>query len=206
MPVTYLLIGISVLASIAAFNNPSLMARWQFNAYLVFHGKQYHRLITHAFIHGNWVHLGVNMWVLAMFGKNAENWFHFHMGQLGTLYFVLLYVGGIFFATLPSLRRHKDNMAYNSLGASGAVAAVLFSSIVFEPLDTYILLIFPVPVYAIIFGILYLIYEAYMDRRGGDYIAHDAHYWGAVFGAVFTFAASPDIIFDFFNQLSYIFS
>ena len=126
---TIILIIITVAVSYAAFNSPKLMDQLQFNASKVYHRKEYHRLITHAFVHANWEHLFVNMIVLFSFGRAIESYFEFNFGRLHTLYFILLYVGGILFSNLYALYKYRNDYYYNAVGASGAVAAVLFASI-----------------------------------------------------------------------------
>jgi len=120
------------------------------------------------------------------------------------VYSVLLYVGGILFASLPALRLNMDNHVYNALGASGAVSAVLFSSIVFDPTNT-IFIYAAIPMPAIVFGVLYVIYEMYMNKRGGTNVAHDAHLLGALFGVLFTIILSPKfVIANFIQQIQQI--
>ena len=118
------------------------------------------------------------------------------------LYFILLYIGGIIFATIPALLKNKDNPHYNSLGASGAVSGVLFSFILFNPMMWFT---FP-PVPAIVFGILYIGYEMYQNKNGRTNIAHDAHLLGALFGVLFTIFLSPKfVISNFIDQIQQIF-
>ncbi|MFM1876259.1 MAG: hypothetical protein RL266_1996 [Bacteroidota bacterium] len=173
-----------------------------FSAYMVKHGGQWYRVVSHAFIHAGWMHLAVNMWVLYLFGGLVEDYFAEFRGIGGQFAFVALYLGGILFATLPSYSRHQDNFSYNSLGASGAVAAVLFSSIYFQPtMDLYLMLI-PIPIPAIIFGIGYLALEWYLDKKAMDNVAHDAHFWGAGFGFIFTVIMVPDQMSFFLEAIA----
>lgn len=188
---TLYIIIITGLVSIAAFQNRSLMAKLMFNAYLVKHSNEWFRVVTHAFVHSGWMHLFVNMWVLWIFGGMVEDQFVLNKGLMGKAGFLALYLGGILFATLPSYGRHQDNFNYNAVGASGAVAAVLFSAIYFSPtMDLYLMFI-PIPIPAIIFGIGYLVLEWYLDKKSNDNIAHDAHFWGAAFGFVFSVLMIP---------------
>ena len=130
---TILLIAITVAVSYAAFNSPKLMDRLQFNASKIYYKKEYHRLITHAFVHANWEHLFVNMIVLFSFGRAIEEYFKLYFGQNHILYFFLLYFGGILISNVYALVKHYKNYFYNAVGASGAVASVLFATIFFEP-------------------------------------------------------------------------
>ena len=125
---TLVIVIITALVSAAAFQNRELMSKLMFNAYLVKHSNQWYRVVTHAFIHGGWMHLAINMWVLWLFGGIVEDSLEVYRGSAGLFVYGALYMGGILFSTLPSYGRHQDNFSYNSLGASGATAAVLFSA------------------------------------------------------------------------------
>ncbi len=201
MSITVIIVVITVIFSAVALKNRDIFTKTLFSPYQVFHRKEYYRLLTHAFLHAGWVHLIFNMYVLYIFGRTAESYFVAYKGIAGFFNYAMLYVGGVFFATLPALRKHKDNFMYTSVGASGAVSAVLFSSIVFNPTMSIYIIFVPIPIPAVIFGILYLVYEAYMDKNSNDYVAHDAHYYGAIFGALFTFIFVPSAFVNFFKQL-----
>ena len=168
---------------------------------MTFHRKQWHRLLSHALVHADFMHLLVNMIVLWSFGRIVEAYFTGMFGFQGNYYFLMLYAGGVVIASLPSLFKHKDNPSYNAVGASGAVSAVLFSAILFQPLSKIYLFFIPIGIPAFIFGPLYLAYEIYMDKKSQDRVAHDAHYWGAIFGLLFTIVVQPEIVPYFFNQI-----
>lgn len=202
--VTLVVIAITCLVSIPAMQNRELFSRLLYSPYQVYHRKEYYRLLTHALLHSGWVHLFVNMYVLYIFGRTAEFSFSKYAGSSGLYLYFLLYLGGVLFASLPAIRKQRDNVMYNSVGASGAVSAVLFSCIAFAPTMGFFIFL-PIPIPAFIFGILYLIYEAYMDKNSSDYVAHDAHYYGAIFGILFTFLVLPSSFLNFIDQLlSYI--
>lgn len=196
----YIVIATAVV-SILAFQNREMLAKLMFNPYLVKHSNQWYRAVTHAFIHSGWMHLAVNMWVLWQFGKIVEYSFVSEKGGLGTPMFIGLYLGGILFATLPSFQKHQNNFNYNSLGASGAVAAVLFASIFFDPTMNLYLMFVPLPIPAVIFGILYLGFEWYMDKKSNDNIAHDAHFWGAAFGFLYALVMVPSQLQTFVDAI-----
>jgi membrane associated rhomboid family serine protease len=184
---TILIIIITAAISIFAFYDHSLFAKLQFNPYQVYHRKQYYRLITHGFVHANWWHLFVNMFVLYFFGTNAERIMSALAGagmiKSPVFSFILFYLLAIVFSSSISLFKQKDNFLYNAVGASGATSAVLMFSIFFDPWQMIGVYFIPVP--GIIFAVLYIIYSQYMSKRGGDNIAHDAHLLGSVFGFVF---------------------
>ncbi len=145
----------------------------------------------------DWGHLIINMFVLYSFGDIVLHHFKADFGQLAGLKFLLLYVGGVFFSTIFDYFKNKDNIYYNAVGASGAVSAVLFSSIILYPTGKIFFFFVPSGIPSWIFGILYLVYSAYMGKRGSDNIGHFAHFWGAVFGVVFTMFINHDYLEPF---------
>ena len=199
------IIIITSVISIMAFSNPELMSRLQFNAYAIKNNKQGWRFFTYGLVHAGWAHLAINMFVFWSFGKIVFFLYQLHFGKLGILYFLLLYVGGIMFSVLFDYRRHKNDPWYNAVGASGAVAAVVFASIILYPSGGVYLFFIPIEIPSPIFGILYLVYSAYMARRGRDNIGHDAHFWGSIYGVVLTVALKPQLFLDFIHQLGNIF-
>lgn len=198
--ITWLIIGTTVLISYLAFQNREFYEKLMFNAAKIVQGKEYHRLISHAFIHANWPHLIVNMLVLYFFGQAVAGYFGDYWGNAGTAYFLLLYFGGILASNIWSLIKHKNNYYYNAVGASGAVSAVLFAFIFFDPLEK-ILLFAIVPIPGILFAIGYLIYSYRMSKKDNDNVAHDAHFLGAVFGFLFPLLLKPDLLERFMNNL-----
>ena len=198
---TILIIIITCFVSLAAFYNRSSILKLEYNPYQVIHRKEWFRLISQAFVHADFFHLFVNMWVLFIFGMLTETYYKVYFSEKGKLFYLFLYLGGILFSTLPAMAKHKNNPLYNAVGASGAVSAVLFASILFRPMSDIYIMFIPFGIPAFVFGILYLIYEAYMNKRAKDNIAHDAHFWGAIFGVVFTITLKPQIVIDFFEQI-----
>jgi membrane associated rhomboid family serine protease len=197
---TILIIILTSGFSILAFRQHSLMYKYQFNPYQILKRKQYARLILHAFLHANWTHLLVNMLVLYSFGTALEKYFQTFFGARWIPYFLFLYLGAILVSPLYALIRHKDNYLYNAVGASGAVAAVVFATIFFDPWNKiYFFAIMPVP--GIIFGAIYLIYSWIMSKKGQDNVAHDTHFFGALFGFIVPMILNPDLIAYFIDQL-----
>ena len=205
---TILLIVFTSAISILAFNNRDVFDKLQLNPYAVFHKKEWYRIISHGFIHADWVHLFINMFVLFSFGSAVESIFK-QLAIEGIIKspvftFVLLYFASMIFATVTTVAKQKDNQYYNSVGASGAVSAIVFTSIFFQPLaKLYFYAVIPTP--GIVFGILYLAYSQYMSKRNNDNINHDAHFIGAVFGFLFPLILEPKLIHVFLGQLFSIF-
>lgn len=199
------IILVTLLVSILAFNNPVLQDKLQFNAYAIRHNRQGYRFFTYAFVHGSWAHLAINMFVFWSFGRLVYALYQYHFGNLGILYFLLLYIGGIMFSVLFDYGRHKNDEKYNAVGASGAVSAVVFASIILYPAGGIYLFFIPIEIPSPIFGLLYLLYSAYMSRRGQDNVGHDAHFWGAIFGVVLTIAFKPALFLNFINEVGNIF-
>ena len=199
MPITLIIIAITALVSITAFNQRELMHRFQFNAYSIKHSRQWYRFFTYALLHADWAHLIFNMLTLYFFGSYVQSFYVLNFGESGVLYFIMLYVGGVFFSTVYSFEKNKDNFMYNAIGASGAVSSVLFSHILFNPLSTIYVYFLPVP--AIGFGVLYLIFSAYMSKKGGDNIGHDVHFWGAIYGFFFPVLLKPSLLLEFGENL-----
>ncbi|MCK3684393.1 rhomboid family intramembrane serine protease [Maribellus sp. YY47] len=200
MMMTWFIIAVTVLISYLAFRNPEMASKLQFNAAQIIHRKEYYRLVSHAFIHANWAHLGVNMLVLYFFGRNIEAYFNFYFGNKGTAFYLLLYFGGILASNIWSLIKHKNNYYYNAVGASGAVSAVLFATIFFDPWEPlYLFAILPIP--GILFAAGYLFYSYRMSQKQNDNVAHDAHFLGAVFGFIFPILLKPDLFDRFIDHL-----
>lgn len=196
MLVTLLIIAVTCVVSVIGFSNPRLIDRLILWPPAITRSKEYWRLLTCGLIHANVPHLAFNMITLYFFGGFMERFFNTYIGGLG---FALFYAGGLVVSSLPSYLSHRDDSRYRSLGASGAVSAVLFAFTLLRPWTQIIVFVVPVP--AIIYAVLYLAYTFYMDRRNADNINHSAHLWGALYGVVFTILIEPRVIGAFFAQL-----
>lgn len=194
--ITLIIIVITALLSIAAFSDGRLFSALLFEPFVIKSRNQWYRFITHAFIHANWPHLAVNMFVLYMFGRNVEMLLPYITAQPPLLHYLMLYVGGILFSTIPAYQRNVNDPGYRAVGASGAVSAVLFAQIIMLPTNPVYFMFIPFPIPAYIFGILYLVYSYYMDKRGGDNVAHDAHFFGAVYGILYMVMLDPSLVLD----------
>ncbi len=200
MTITLILSIITGFVSFAAFRNIDLMNKLKFNSWQIYHKKEWYRMITHAFVHADWAHLLINIMVFISFGDNVERYFHFYFGGKATLYYLLLYFLAIIFSSSFDLFKYKDNYMYNAVGASGAVSAVLYTSVLFEPMaKVYFFGLLPIP--GILFGILYLVYSYYMAKKANDNIGHNAHFWGAIFGIIFPIILKPALFIVFLDKL-----
>ena len=200
MSITLILVIITCGISYYAFNNYSLMDKLIMNPYRVTKRNEYYRFVTSGFIHADFGHLIFNMLSLWFVGEGIERLFGMLFGASGSLYYLFLYIVGIVVADIPTFLKHRNNSNYNSLGASGGVSAVLFAFILFAP-TTDIYLYFFIQLKAFIFGILFLGYSFYQGRRGGGYVNHSAHLYGAIFGMVFMAVVYPDSVPAFFQQI-----
>jgi membrane associated rhomboid family serine protease len=198
--ITLSIIVLTCLVSATAFNNSKIIDDLIFWPPAISIRHQYYRFFTCGLIHADIMHLAFNMITLYFFGRQIEARF---MGELGLPHYVylILYVGALIAANIPTYLKRRDDYNYRSLGASGAVCAVLFAFILLKPWATLQVIIIPVP--AIIYAFLFLGYSVYMTRRGGDNVNHDAHFWGALFGVVFTIALRPGVMSTFLNELSH---
>lgn len=200
---TLFIIAITVVVSLLSFNNADLFHKLKFNAWLIREKSQGWRFLSYALVHAGWMHLFINMFVLYSFGRHIESGYTILFGHpKGLLNYGLLYVGGILFSTLFDYGQQKNNPYYDAVGASGAVSAVLFASILISPASSLFIFPIPFPIPAYIFGILYLIYSVYMGKQGKDNIGHYAHFFGAVFGIVFTLVQKPSLFKAFIQQIA----
>ncbi|HWU53775.1 MAG TPA: rhomboid family intramembrane serine protease [Tahibacter sp.] len=187
--VTLILIGLTVAVSLAAFNDARLKQKLVLWPPAVRRHREYWRLLSYGLIHADGMHLFFNMFTLFFFGRQMEIYLTMKMGILGL---PLLYVGGLVASILPSYVKHQNDPNYYSLGASGAVAAVLFAGVLLQPGATIYVFFIPMP--ALVFGIAYIAYSWYMDRQANDNINHSAHLWGAGFGLMFMALLEPTLV------------
>ncbi|MBB1089143.1 rhomboid family intramembrane serine protease [Lysobacter sp. SG-8] len=193
---TLILIAVTVLVSWQAFERPRLIERLILWPPAIARKHQYDRLVTHGFVHADWQHLLFNMITLFFFGRAIEPVFAQRLGSAGFLFF---YLSAIVVAILPTWLRHRHDPHYRSLGASGAVSAVLFAFILLAPWSLIFLFFLPVP--AILYGVAYVGYSFWMDRKGGDNINHSAHLSGAIYGVLFMFLMEPRVGGVFLERL-----
>ena len=194
--ITLSIILITAVISITGFRNGKIVDDLIFWPPAITKKHQYYRFITCGLIHADYMHLIFNMLTLYFFGRIMEV---YYMGMLGlqNYYYLALYIGALIVSNIPTFLKHRNDYNYRSLGASGAVSAVVFCFILLFPLQKLGLIFFPVMIPGFIFGSLYLVVSSILERRSRDNINHSAHIWGALYGVVFLIAAS-----NFFSSYS----
>lgn len=197
--VTLALIAVTVIVSWQAWQQPRLLERLILWPPAIDRQRQYDRLLTHGFIHADWGHLLFNMITLYSFGSAMERYFTDRITAVG---YLLFYLSAIVMAILPTYMRHKHDAHYRSLGASGAVSAVLFAFILLAPWSSIYVFLIPIGIPAIVYAVLYVAYSIWMDRRGGDNINHSAHLWGGLYGVMFTLLQDPGQAGRFLQRLA----
>ena len=178
--VTFILIVINSVVSLAAlYFDPRIIDRGYLKPFRVVRENTWYELLTSGFLHANFTHLFVNMFTLYFFGQVMER-------VIGPFYFTGLFISGLIISGLPCVLKFKDNPNYAALGASGAVAGLLFSAILYFPDMSLYVMFIPIPIPAPLFAILYLVYCWYAGKKAQDNINHDAHMWGALSGVLLT--------------------
>lgn len=193
-PVASAIFLITVLTSLLAFSNPEIYENLILSPYQVSRKQKVYTLITSGLIHKDWMHLFFNMLSYYFFAFNLER-------IIGHWQFALLYIVSLALSDLPTVMKHREDFWYRTLGASGAVSAVVFSFIMFDPMTKMMILPLPIPIPAIIFGVLYLVYCVYASRQEIGNVNHDAHFYGALNGILITIILYPSVVPHFFGKL-----
>lgn len=200
-PVATVIFLITIATSLFAFYNAEVYGKFMLHPYSVSRGRKLYSIITSGLIHRDWMHLMMNMLSYYFFAFPLERTFA-NYSSWGHIQFGLLYVVSLVLSDLGSIVKHKDDFWYHSLGASGAVCAVVFSFILFYPLTKMLILPIPIPIPAVLYGFLFLGYCMYSSKYANDSINHDAHFLGAIAGVVITIVLYPTIVSYFVAQLS----
>ncbi|HAE13028.1 MAG: rhomboid family intramembrane serine protease [Chitinophagales bacterium] len=201
---TIIIIALTVITSMMAFNNPVMKGSALFYPHAISARGEWYRFLTSGFIHADWMHLLVNMYVLYIFGDILEHYLlplYFH--QKTRLVYLAIYLGGMIVSDIPSYFKHRHDSLYRALGASGAVSSIVFAGILINPWQGGIGLLFlpGITLPPVVFGGLYLLYSAIMARRQSDNVNHDAHFYGALFGLILPGILQPEIFTSFFYQI-----
>lgn len=199
MIVTLALIAVTCIVSVSAFGNPRLLEALVLWPPAISRRHQYWRLLSYGLVHADGSHLLFNMLTLFFFGRAMEGLYAQYLGPFG---FALFYAGGLLVSILPSWWMHRRDPNYRSLGASGAVSAVLFAFILLQPWAMIFVFFLPLP--AILYAVAYIAYSIWMDHTGGrDRVNHSAHMWGAAYGVLFTVFMEPRVVLVFVDQLQH---
>lgn len=203
---TITLVALISLVSVVAFRYRKLFSRFELSPYRIAGNREYYRLVTHAFLHADYVHLVVNMIVLLSFGSSVEAIFrnlesYDYISSPG-LHLALLTILGMTGSAVSTIIKHRKDPDYAAVGASGLVSAMVFVHIFFQPMQK-IYFYFAIPIPGLVFGILYLVYSSYMSRRKQDNINHDAHIWGALIGFFYPVFMNPALVNHFLENLGF---
>lgn len=186
LSLTLLIIIITSLVSLSAFGSRKIMDDLIYYPALINNRNQIYRFFTYGFVHADLMHLIFNMYAFYLFGQFTENAFLTIFGHLpGKVLYLALYFLALVASVIPDYNKYKNNYQYRSLGASGAVSAIVFAFILLNPLQGIGLIFIPFYIPGFLFGILYLVASFYLGKKGGGNINHNAHLWGAVFGILF---------------------
>lgn len=196
MSSTLVIIAVTSIVSIMAFSNSRLLDQLILWPPAISRDKEYYRLLSYGLVHADPMHLFFNMFTLYFFGRVMEQLYNAVLGPFG---FVIFYAGALVASILPTYLRNRGNSRYRSLGASGAVSATLFAFILLQPWAQILVFVIPMP--AILFAVLYVVYEFWLERQGADNVNHNAHLWGAAYGVLFTIVMEPRVLGVFFSQL-----
>lgn len=191
--VLLIIILITSVISIHGFSDAKLFDKLHFSAYRIKHNKEYYRFVSNVLIHADLTHLLFNMFSLYFLGGMLEDFLISEYNlQIGEMHFILIYILGAVFANSYAYFKHQNRSQYRSVGASGAVSAIIFAAIMWNPGEDLRLLILPIPIPAFIFGPLYLAFEFWAHKKGNTGIAHDAHIAGAIFGVIYILIINID--------------
>lgn len=213
--ITYTLLALITVFSVYCFYNKAAMNKYLFHPFSIYYGKEHYRFLTHAFIHGDWMHLAFNWIALLTFGLTLEEKFlpwivagndepTIQDFQLAKVYYIILFTGGIYAASVTEYIRNRKNESYSSLGASGAISSIIFCYIMIYPKGVIGMFFIRMPGW--IFGLLLLAisYFLIMRKKKTDYndnISHESHFWGAIFGIVFILIIKPSVFKEFLTQI-----
>ena len=203
MSANILIIILTCIVSYYGFNNRPFFEKLKHFPFQEQRDKSFSRLLTAGFLHGSWLHLLINMFVLYSFGDIVETGLLVPMyGEaIGRTIYILMYLAIIVLANIPTFLKHKNNPGFASIGASGAVSGIIFIFILMYPWEK-IYLYGVIGIYSIVAGIIYLVYSSWASKNSKDHIDHDAHFYGAVFGLIIIIALEPRLVNAFIQQIT----
>jgi membrane associated rhomboid family serine protease len=201
LSINLLIIGFTCIVSFLCFNNRDLFLKLQHWPYQEARKGEYYRWLTSGFVHGDYMHLIFNMFTLYFFGSNVEAAFTELFPGMGELAYAIFYLVAIVAASSGTFVKNRDNPGFASIGASGAVSAILFAAILLNPLSKIYLYFIPIGIPGFLFGPIYLWYCTYAARKGGDNVDHLAHFFGAVFGFFFPLVFYPELFMRFVHMI-----
>ena len=197
---TNIIVLVTCVISFALMTNAKGKSLLLFHPVTIKKHNQWYRFITSGFIHGDVMHLLVNMFVLWSFGNAVEQrYYPYFLGENSAVYYLILYFGGIVVSSIPSYLRHSNDPNYAALGASGGVSAVVFAIILFAPWNN-LYLFGAIPIPQILAGVGYLYYSWHQDQHAQDNIGHMAHFTGALWGVAFTVFMNFDLLGRFIQE------
>ena len=199
--VNMIIMAVTILVSLLAWRNEQWFNGLLLHPFSVVQSGQWYRMFSYGLVHANWGHLLVNMFTLYFFGRVTEMSYVYLWGGKGHLLYALLYVSALAVSCIQDVRKQADEYSYSAVGASGAVSAVLFASILLWPTQKIFIFFIPIGIPAFIFGILFLAYSVYMAKKGEDNIGHATHFIGAVYGFMFALLFNYKLIFLFLEQI-----
>lgn len=200
MGINLILISTIAVVSFLGFSNFNLFSKLLFKPYEINRNKEWYRFISGAWLHADYMHLFVNLFVLYSFGNYLEYYFKLYYEDRYTVFYLYIFLGSVIISHIPSYIKHKTNHNYQAVGASGGVSGILFAYIIINPLSMLELyLLIPIP--AIVFGVLYIWYSYYMSKNRNDNIGHEAHIYGAFGGIILITILKPDVWLSFLKQL-----
>ncbi len=200
MSLNLIIIVLTILVSINAQNNMNLYSQLMMKPYEVMKRRQYWRFLTSGFVHDGYSHLGFNMFTLYFFGGAVEQYFGYILGSASTIVFIFFYLSALIVSDLPGYFKNKNKPGYNTIGASGAVSAMVFASIIYAPLNKicfFALLCLP----GFILGIIFIIYSFTQSKNLSQNINHEAHLYGALYGIAFSIWVYPESLSIFLDQI-----
>lgn len=194
-PVASFIFVITIGCSLLAFSNNDIYGKWMLHPYSVSRKENLYTLITSGLIHADWMHLFFNLFSFYAFAFQLEVY-------MGHWQFALMYTASLILSDLPTVVKYKDDYRYHSLGASGAVSAVIFGYILYSPFSTLRIIPIPIDIPAVVFGGLYLVYCHFASKHARDNVNHDAHFYGALSGLFITAILHPNVLQSFVHELS----